>query len=251
MQIIPAVDIQGGKCVRLRQGQPDQVTIFSDDPVAMALHWQSRGAERLHVVDLDGAFAGSPQGEAVIGRMLRALAIPIQVGGGIRDLETIARYFEWGVGRVVLGTTAVTHPGLVREACQRFPGRVVVGLDIKHGYVAIRGWQERAPVQALALARELANWGAAAVLYTDIMRDGMLTGPNLEGLQELTSTVQLPVLVSGGIAHLDHIRAIVSLGLQGSRVVGLIIGRALYTGSIDLESAMGLVRERPAARADG
>ncbi len=238
MLIIPAIDLKDGNCVRLRQGRMEDDTLFSTDPVAMARHWQEQGARYLHLVDLNGAFAGEPVNREIIREIVSALNIPCQLGGGIRDLETVAAYLDLGLDRVILGTVAVENPALVREAARDFPGRVCVGLDARNGFVATRGWAAETGVRALDLARDFADCGVAAIIYTDILRDGMQTGVNLDETRALAEAIPIPVIASGGIATLDDIRAL--LPLEKAGVTAAITGRALYAGSLDLKAAQTL-----------
>ncbi len=238
MLIIPAIDLKDGNCVRLRQGRMEDDTLFSTDPVAMARHWQEQGARYLHLVDLNGAFAGEPVNREIIREIVSALDIPCQLGGGIRDLETVAAYLDLGLDRVILGTVAVENPALVREAARDFPGRVCVGLDARNGFVATRGWAAETGVRALDLARDFADCGVAAIIYTDILRDGMQTGVNLDETRALAEAIPIPVIASGGIATLDDIRAL--LPLEKAGVTAAITGRALYAGSLDLKAAQTL-----------
>jgi phosphoribosylformimino-5-aminoimidazole carboxamide ribotide isomerase len=230
--LIPAIDLKDGHCVRLRQGRMDEETIFSDDPVAMAGHWVAEGARRLHLVDLNGAFAGEP----VNGDAIRAIAaeypdLPIQVGGGIRDEATISAYLDAGVSYCIIGTQAVKEPGLVVRACSRFPGRVIVGLDAKDGQVAIAGWTEITEHRAEDLARRFEDAGVSAIVYTDIGRDGMMVGPNVEATRALAETISIPVIASGGITDLDDVRALCAVSDSG--VTAAITGRAIYEGTLD------------------
>ncbi len=238
MLIIPAIDLKDGNCVRLRQGRMEDDTLFSTDPVAMARHWQEQGARYLHLVDLNGAFAGEPVNREIIREIVSALDIPCQLGGGIRDLKTVAAYLDLGLDRVILGTVAVENPALVREAARDFPGRVCVGLDARNGFVATRGWAAETGVRALDLARDFADCGVAAIIYTDILRDGMQTGVNLDETRALAEAIPIPVIASGGIATLDDIRAL--LPLEKAGVTAAITGRALYAGSLDLKAAQTL-----------
>lgn len=240
MLIIPAIDLKGGKVVRLEQGLMDRDTHYSDDPSAMARKWASLGAELIHVVDLDGAFAGEPVNrEAVLG-IARSAGVPIELGGGIRDLDTIEDYLEEGISRVILGTAAHKDPDLVREAAEKFPGRIVVGIDAKDGLVSIRGWAEVTDLPAADLARRYQGMGIAAVIYTDIARDGMLTGPSVESTARLAREVDIPIIASGGVKTLDHIRALLERERDG--IVGVITGRAIYEGTLDLAAAIELCR---------
>uniref|UniRef100_A0A7C3WLH3 1-(5-phosphoribosyl)-5-[(5-phosphoribosylamino)methylideneamino] imidazole-4-carboxamide isomerase n=1 Tax=Desulfobacca acetoxidans TaxID=60893 RepID=A0A7C3WLH3_9BACT len=241
MIIFPAVDIRQGKCVRLKQGRADQETVYGDDPAAMGLRWQEAGASWLHVVDLDGAFRRVPSNLESIRRLRRVVTIPIQLGGGIRTLETIAAYFDLGIDRLILGTAALKDPELVRQACQLYPGRIAIGLDARDGLVAVEGWTEVSSRPALDLAQELAPLQPAAFIYTDITRDGVKTGVNLEATRALAQQVQIPVIASGGVSSLEDLRALKPLASAG--VIGVIIGRALYDGSIDLAEAIRLAQE--------
>lgn len=240
MIIIPAVDLKNGKCVRLLQGRMDQETVFSDDPAAMALRWEREGAEMLHVVDLDGAIAKSPRNLAAIREIRGRLQIPMEVGGGIRTLDTVRRYVEMGVDKVVIGTEAIRNPDLVEAACEAFPGRVVIGIDAKNGRVAIEGWTETTGTLAVDLARRFEGCGVAAINFTDIQRDGMQTGVNLEATRRLAEALSIPVVASGGVSTLEDIRALLPLADAG--VTGVIVGRALYAGSLDLPAAIRLLR---------
>ena len=235
MQVIPAIDIRAGKCVRLLQGQADQQTVYGDDPVAMARRWAEAGAPRLHIVDLDGAFAGQMHHFAVIQTMAQAVSIPVQLGGGLRDLEAISRALEAGIQRVVLGTSALEQWDTLVAATERFPGRICVGIDSHNGQVAVRGWQTVSQVEAIAFAQRVATVGVAAIIYTDIARDGMLQGPNINGIAALTQQVHVPVIASGGVsqlADLQHLAVLEPLG-----VCGVIVGKALYEGRFTYQQA--------------
>ena len=232
MLLIPAIDLKDGRCVRLRQGRMDEETVFSDDPVAMAGRWVSEGARRLHLVDLNGAFAGEP----VNGDAIRAIAagypdLPIQVGGGIRDEVTMAAYLEAGVSYCIIGTQAVKEPQLVARACKAFPGHVIVGLDAKEGQVAIKGWAEITVHPVEDLAKRFENDGVSAIVYTDIGRDGMMTGPNIRATSALAKAISVPIIASGGITNLDDVRALCALA--GSGVTAAITGRAIYEGTLE------------------
>lgn len=240
MIIFPAVDLKEGKCVRLERGVMASATVYSEDPAATARRWQAEGAEWLHVVDLDGAMAGEPRNREAVVRILGAVNIPVQVGGGVRTLETLATYLDLGVQRVVLGTAALKDPQLLAQACERFPGRVVLGLDSRHGRVAVEGWGETSEVGAVELAWKVETLALAAIIYTDIQRDGMQTGPNNEATRQLARAVRLPVIASGGVGRLEDIAALRTLEPDG--VVGVVVGRALYTGSIRLADAIVLGR---------
>jgi phosphoribosylformimino-5-aminoimidazole carboxamide ribotide isomerase len=249
MQIIPAVDIKDGQCVRLLQGRKEAVTVFSADPAAMALKWAGEGAERIHVVDLDGAFEKRPRNVDAIRRILDAVAVPVQIGGGIRDEATIALYLDAGADRVVVGTEAIRNPQWVRSACRAFPGRIVVGIDARSGRVAIEGWTQTTDIEAEDLARQFEDCGVAAINFTDIHRDGMQTGPNIEATRRLALAVRIPVVASGGVSSLADIRNLLPLAAVG--VTGVITGRALYTGTLDLKAAIACATSAPSAPADG
>jgi phosphoribosylformimino-5-aminoimidazole carboxamide ribotide isomerase len=240
MIVIPAIDLKGGQCVRLEQGLMEKDTVYSDDPAAMARHWQDEGGELLHLVDLDGAFAGVPKNRAAIQAIVAAVEIPTELGGGIRDLETIEAYLELGIDRVILGTVAKENPALVAEACRRFPGRIVVGIDAKDGQVAVRGWAEVTNKLAVDLAREMEGFGVAAIIYTDISRDGMMQGPNLEATKKLAESIQIPVIASGGLSSLEDIRRL--MAIESSGVTGVITGKAIYSGAINLREAVALTK---------
>ena len=236
MEVIPAIDIRAGRCVRLYQGDYQRETVFAEDPVAVALDWQRQGAPRLHLVDLDGAAQGRPANLDTIQAILSQLTIPVQVGGGVRDAATADTLLSAGAGRVVLGTVAVEDPGLVRQLCQRHGSQqVVVAIDAREGQVATRGWRETTSVSVLALAQEMAALGVCRLLYTDISRDGTLTGPNIAANAALVRETGLAVLASGGVASLDHIRRLAETGVEG-----VILGRALYTGAIKLADALAV-----------
>jgi phosphoribosylformimino-5-aminoimidazole carboxamide ribotide isomerase len=231
--LIPAIDLQGGRCVRLVEGRPDTATVFGDDPLAWARRWADEGARRLHVVDLDGAFAGGPRHAALIAAMVAGVPVPVEVGGGLRDLDTVAGTLATGARWAILGTAAALDPALLGAACARWPGRILVGVDAIDGQVAIEGWTRTLPLTALELARRAAEAGADAVIYTDVRRDGTGRGPNLEATAALAASAGLPVIASGGIggvADLRHLAAIPG-------VSGAIVGRALYTGAVDLRAA--------------
>jgi phosphoribosylformimino-5-aminoimidazole carboxamide ribotide isomerase len=243
MLILPAIDLRGGKCVRLRQGDYSQETVFGDDPVGMARRWVSEGARALHLVDLDGAKAGQPVNGAVIQRVVESVDAPCQVGGGLRTEADIEATLEMGVARVVLGTRALQDPAWVRQMAQTYPNRIVLGLDARDGKVATHGWLETSEASALNVAREFANWPLYAIVYTNIARDGMLCGPDVDGLAELADAVPLPVIASGGVTTLANVRELMERG-----VFGCIIGRALYESKIDLSAVMELVQSDQASR---
>jgi phosphoribosylformimino-5-aminoimidazole carboxamide ribotide isomerase len=234
--LIPAIDLKGGHCVRLKQGRMDDATDYGDDPVAMARRWQAQGARRLHVVDLDGAFAGHPENRAAVEGICAALDIPVQLGGGLRDLGMIEGMLGLGVDRVILGSVAVSNPDLVAEACQRFPGRICVGIDAKGGMVAVHGWDDVTDTSAIDLARRFEDAGVAAIIYTDIARDGMLSGPNIEETLRLARSVSIPVIASGGVSRLDDVRQLATH--RGDGICGAITGRAIYEGTLDFAAAM-------------
>lgn len=240
--VIPAIDIKDGKCVRLRQGRMNDVTVFSDDPVAMARRWVERGARRLHIVDLNGAQAGRPVNAEVISAIVEAFPeVPIQVGGGIRDEDTIQAYLDAGVRYVILGTKAVNAPHFVSDVCAEFPGHIIVGLDARDGRVAIDGWSKLSGHDVIDLARRYQDQGVEAIVYTDIGRDGMLTGVNLEATVRLASAISIPVIASGGITSLEDIRRLCEA--MDSGIIGAIAGRALYEGTLDLAAAQKLADE--------
>ena len=240
MIVFPAIDIQGGKAVRLRRGDFADVTVFGDDPAAMGLRWQAAGAQLLHVVDLDGAFSSRPQNLESIRRLRQALTIPIELGGGIRTLETIAAYIELGIDRLILGTVALKDPGLAARACADYPGRIIFGLDARDGLLAVEGWTETSRITALDAAQTLARLKTAAFIYTDIARDGVKRGVNIPATQALAAAVDIPVIASGGVSCLDDIRALLPLEPLG--VMGVITGRALYDGSLDLKEAIRIAQ---------
>jgi phosphoribosylformimino-5-aminoimidazole carboxamide ribotide isomerase len=241
MLIIPAIDLKDGRCVRLRQGDMAAQTVYSEDVVAVARRWRDSGAELIHIVDLNGAVDGSPKNLVHIQKILAAVPAKIQVGGGIRTIGTIHEYIALGVSRVVLGTAAVHDRSLLDEACRKFPGRIVLGLDAKGGKVAVQGWTSLSKVRAVDLLRELSEYPLAAVIYTDIARDGMLTGPNVPALRDIVAQSAFPVIASGGISSKDDLEAIRQLG---PRIEGAIIGKALYDGKVDLGEAIQALKVR-------
>jgi len=238
MLVIPAIDLRSGRCVRLFQGRADRETVYSDDPVAVARRWEALGAAWLHVVDLDGAFAGRPQNREVVRRIVGAVSIPVQLGGGIRTWEDLESTLDLGVKRVILGTAAVTHPDLVRRACAVFGEAVAVSLDAREGRAAIAGWEAAAEASVPELAASLREWGLARIIYTDVRRDGTLAGPNLEATREVARASGLKVIAAGGVSSLEDIRALKELEPLG--VEGVIVGQALYTGAVDLKAALTL-----------
>lgn len=240
MIVIPAIDLKEGKCVRLEQGLMEKDTVFNDDPGAQARAWQDQGAELLHIVDLDGAFAGQPKNRAAIEAILKAITIPAQLGGGIRDIATIEAYLSLGLSRVIIGTAAQRNPELVRQACAKFPGRIVVGIDAKDGMVAVQGWAEVTNITAVELARKFEDCGVSAIIYTDISRDGMLQGPNLEATRALAEAVSIPIIASGGVSSLKDIENLMAIEEFG--ISGVITGKAVYTGAIQLNEAIALTK---------
>ncbi|MBD3883352.1 1-(5-phosphoribosyl)-5-[(5-phosphoribosylamino)methylideneamino]imidazole-4-carboxamide isomerase [Phormidium tenue FACHB-886] len=235
MDVIPAIDLLEGRCVRLYQGDYAQSQVFDENPVAVARQWAEQGATWLHLVDLDGAKAGQPVNQTAIEAIVRAVDVPVQVGGGLRDRQSVAALLALGVRRVILGTVAVEQPELVRSLCREFPGQIVVGIDARNGKVATRGWLETSEVEAVALAKQMADQGVAAIIYTDIHRDGTLQGPNRAALRELAEAVAIPVIASGGISSITDLLSLLALEPLG--VTGAIVGRALYTGAVSLKEA--------------
>ena len=234
MMVIPAVDLRGGRCVRLVQGRQEAETVFSDDPVAAARAWATHGAPRLHVVDLDGAFAGSPKQTDIIGEIARSVRVPVEAGGGLRSLESIETLLAAGARWAMLGTRAALDPGFLAETCRRFPGRIIVAVDASDGKVAVDGWTQRLDVPAGDLARRASGAGAAEVLYTDIARDGTQSGPNLAGTEAVARAAGLPLLASGGVGSVEDLRRLARI----PGVIGAVVGRALYTGAVDLKQAL-------------
>jgi phosphoribosylformimino-5-aminoimidazole carboxamide ribotide isomerase len=234
--IIPAIDIKDGKCVRLAQGDFDRVTTYADNPVDMALTWAQKGADLIHIVDLDGSVAGLPRNSNIILEIAKKIDIPIQVGGGIRDIETIEFYLSNGVGSVILGTAALQDEKMICDACETFPEKIILGIDALEGKVAIRGWTQKTEQNAVDLARSYENYNIKAIVYTDIKRDGMGTGVNVEATKALARAVSIPVIASGGVATIDDIKEL--LAIKECEFYGVIIGRALYTSAISLEEAI-------------
>lgn len=240
MRIIPAVDIRGGKCVRLIQGKEDQETVYSDDPLAMAEHWDEQGAQLIHVVDLDGAFRGSPKNTSLIKNIIYSSTVDIQVGGGIRSMDAISSYVNAGAYRVILGTIAHQEPAFVEEACKRFPGKIMIGIDARDGKVAVKGWTEVSEQTASELASLMEPLGVAGFIFTDISRDGMLQGPNLDSIRQFAQTTSLPVIASGGVSRMEDVANL--LALQSKGIEGMIIGKALYDKRLDYREALQRVR---------
>jgi len=233
MEIIPAIDLRNGKCVRLYQGDYSKETVFSEDPLSMALHWQSAGAKRLHLVDLDGAAEGKLCNDAAIEEIARRVQIPVQVGGGIRQIETMEHLLDSGISRVVLGTVAIEDPDLVKDACQKFGDSVIVSIDARGGYARGHGWKEEGNMTIGEVIQQMESRGVKRFIYTDIARDGTLTEPNFEEIAKVKSQTQVPIIAAGGIASVEHLRRLAKLGVEGA-----IVGRAIYTGDIDLKEAL-------------
>ena len=240
MLVIPAIDLKKGQCVRLEQGLMDRDTVYSDDPAAMARHWQDEGGELLHLVDLDGAFAGVPKNKEAILSIVKAVDIPVELGGGIRDLKTIEAYLQLGINQVILGTIVQESPEIVRQACRQFPDKGIVGIDAKDGFVAVRGLSEMTSKRASEMAKELEGFGVSAIIYTDIARDGMLQGPNIETTRLLAEAISIPVIASGGVSSLEDIKNLMQIESAG--VKGVITGKAIYSGSLNLKDAVAMTR---------
>lgn len=236
MIVIPAIDLKDGKCVRLAQGDFQRVTVYAEDPVEIAERWRTQGAQRIHVVDLDGSLAGSPRNRAVILEMVKAIPVPVELGGGIRDMNTVEYYIRHGVQWVILGTAALRNEAFVRDACRQFSGRIIIGIDAQDGLVAVQGWTEKTSESAADIARRYEDYEPAAIIYTDIRRDGMETGVNIEATRSLAETVNIPVIASGGVAGMGDIEQVMNLEPAG--VMGVIVGKALYTGALSLEAAI-------------
>jgi len=243
MLLIPAIDLKDGRCVRLRQGDLQDATIFSEDPVTVAEQWYDQGARRLHLVDLNGAVAGKPKNEDVIRAIVRAVGddIPVQIGGGIRDLDTIERYLDFGIEYVIIGTAAVKDPGFLQDACSAFPGNIIVGLDARDGKVATDGWSKLTKHDVLDLGRKFEDYGVESIIYTDIGRDGMLTGVNIEATVRLAQHVRIPLIASGGVTDLTDIEALCEVEPEG--VEGVILGRSIYEGTLDFQAAQEMADE--------
>lgn len=237
MLIIPALDIKDGHCVRLKQGKMNEATVFSEDPVGMAKHWQSEGARRLHLIDLNGAAAGKPKNEIVIRAILNSLggSVPVQLGGGIRDLDTIEHYLDLGVSFIIIGTAAVKNPGFLQDACTAFAGHIIVALDARDGKVAVEGWSKMTGHDVVDLAKKFQDYGVEGIIYTDIGRDGMLTGVNIDATQKLAREMRVPVIASGGLTNLEDIKALCKIESEG--ITGVVTGRAIYQGTLDFKKA--------------
>jgi phosphoribosylformimino-5-aminoimidazole carboxamide ribotide isomerase len=238
MIVIPAIDLKDGKCVRLLQGKKEEVTVYSDDPAEMAKQWVELGAKLLHVVDLDGAFTGEQKNFDKIREIRKAIHIPVELGGGIRDLQRIDKLIDIGVDRTIIGTSAAKDPDMVKEACEKYPGKVLVGIDAKDGKVAVKGWVEVTELEAIKFAKKMEKLGAAGIIYTDISRDGMLTGPNIDAMAKMVQAVDIPVIASGGVSKLDDIKSL----MQIKDLWGVITGKALYSGALDLKEAIEVSR---------
>ncbi|MCM3563945.1 MAG: 1-(5-phosphoribosyl)-5-[(5-phosphoribosylamino)methylideneamino]imidazole-4-carboxamide isomerase [Hydrogenophaga sp.] len=240
MLLIPAIDLKDGHCVRLKQGDMDQSTVFSEDPAAMARNWVDKGARRVHLVDLNGAFAGKPKNEQAIRAILKEVSseVDVQLGGGIRDLDTIERYLDAGLRYVIIGTAAVKNPGFLQDACTAFGGHIIVGLDAKDGKVATDGWSKLTGHEVVDLAKKFEDYGVESIVYTDIGRDGMLTGINIEATVKLAQSLSIPVIASGGLSNLEDIRKLCAVEDEG--VEGVICGRSIYSGDLDFEAAQRL-----------
>lgn len=236
MEVIPAIDLLDGRCVRLYQGDYEQSQVFDNNPIEVARQWEEQGATRLHVVDLDGAKQGKPVNLPAIAAIAKAVSIPVQVGGGLRDRPSVAQLLDLGVDRIILGTVAIENPPLVSQLCQEFPHQIVLGIDARNGKVATRGWLETSEIDATDLAKQMSELGIAAIIYTDIHRDGTLSGPNMPALRELANAVEVPIIASGGVSSLTDLLSLLSLEPVG--VTGVIVGRALYTGDVNLSEAV-------------
>jgi len=236
MLIIPAIDLKGGKCVRLAQGKMHESTTYSDNPAEIAVKWEQMGATRLHIVDLDGAVSGIPKNMELIKKIRAAVNMQIELGGGIRDLKTIDAYFSAGIDFVILGTAAIKDPGLLKKSCSKYPGKIIIGIDARDGMVSVQGWTEDTKTSAVDFAKELDSTKIAAIVFTDISRDGMLTGPNIESTAELAKAIDIPVIASGGISGIKDIKDLIEVEQYG--IFATIVGRALYTGNIDLKECI-------------
>ncbi|MFC7459764.1 1-(5-phosphoribosyl)-5-[(5-phosphoribosylamino)methylideneamino]imidazole-4-carboxamide isomerase [Hydrogenophaga defluvii] len=243
MLLIPAIDLKDGQCVRLKQGDMDQTTVFGEDPAAVARSWVDKGARRVHLVDLNGAFAGKPKNEQAIRKILKEVGseVDVQLGGGIRDLDTIERYLDAGLRYVIIGTAAVKNPGFLQDACTAFGGHIIVGLDAKEGKVATDGWSKLTGHEVVDLAKKFEDYGVESVIYTDIGRDGMLTGINIEATVKLAQALSIPVIASGGLHNIEDIRKLCDVESEG--VEGVICGRSIYTGDLDFEAGQRLADE--------
>ena len=241
MLIIPAIDLKEGQCVRLSQGQMDQATVYSHNPAEIARRWESTGARRIHIVDLDGAVSGKPKNKDIIKSIRSAISIPVQLGGGIRDIKTIDEYLSAGIDNIILGTAAIKNPGLLEESCKRFPDKIIIGIDARNGKVSVQGWTEKTEMGTLHFAQQLDSSAISAIIFTDIKRDGMLVGPNIESTAQLAKAVTIPIIASGGVSCIEDIKRL--LEIESFGVKGVIIGRALYTGDIDLRECIELAEK--------
>lgn len=241
MVVIPAIDIKNGRCVRLKQGQMSKETVYSEMPEDVAVRWYNEGAERLHIVDLDGAVERRPVNRGIVKKIVNAVPIPIQLGGGIRDLQAIKSYIDLGIEQIILGTSAFKDPGFIKTACEKFSGRIILGIDANEGRVAIEGWTQETDISPIEMARRYEHLGISAIIYTDIKRDGMCTGPNIAATRNLAESISVPVIVSGGISGIDDVERVLSLERYG--VTGMITGRALYEGTLTLADAIKIVKE--------
>jgi len=241
MILFPAIDLKDGQCVRLYQGEMEQATVFNERPAAQAREFEEHGARWIHVVDLNGAFEGKPVNQEAVGQILEAVNVPVQLGGGIRDMRMIDHWLSVGINRVILGTVAVKDPLLVKQACKRHPGRIVVGIDARAGMVAVEGWAEASTISAIELAKKFEDSGVAAIIYTDISRDGTLEGPNIPSTVALAQAVNIPIIASGGVGNIEDLKAIKACEDQG--VAGVICGRAIYDGRVNLPEAISLLQE--------
>ena len=237
MIIIPAIDLKGGRCVRLVQGEKDRETVYSNAPSEVARKWRAAGAEMIHVVDLDGAFEGKPQNTEAVASIVEAVDVPIELGGGLRTTADVDAVIELGVARAIIGTRAAASPEWVAELCKRHPGRIAAGIDARDGMVALEGWTETSDVKAVDLVRKMADLGVCAIIFTDIARDGMLGGPNLSATEAVAAQASVPVIASGGVSSLDDVRKLMEINVSGA-----IVGKALYTGAVDLEEAIRLTK---------
>ncbi|MEK6529006.1 MAG: 1-(5-phosphoribosyl)-5-[(5-phosphoribosylamino)methylideneamino]imidazole-4-carboxamide isomerase [Nitrospirota bacterium] len=238
MIVIPAIDIKDGQCVRLLQGRKEAVTVYSDDPVSIAKRWEGLGAELLHVVDLDGAFTGEQKNFEIIAAIRKAVSIPMQAGGGIRDMGVIEKLIKLGINRIVIGTSAAGKPDMIKKACDKFPGKVFIGIDAKKGKVAVRGWEEMTEFNAVEFAEKMVELGAAGIIYTDIARDGMLSGPNLDAMAKMVKTLKIPVIASGGVSSISDIKNL----MQIKNLWGVITGKAIYEETLNLKEAIKITK---------
>jgi phosphoribosylformimino-5-aminoimidazole carboxamide ribotide isomerase len=241
MLIIPAIDLKEGQCVRLSQGQMDRATVYSQNPAEVARRWESTGAQRIHIVDLDGAVSGKPKNKNVIRSIRSAISIPVQLGGGIRDIKTIDEYLAAGIDDIILGTAAIKNPELLEKSCKMFPGKIIIGIDARNDRVSVQGWTEETEISAIDFAQQLDSSAVSAIIFTDIKRDGMLVGPNIESTTQLAKAVAIPVIASGGVSCIEDIKRL--LEIESFGVKGIIIGRALYTGDIDLRECIELAKK--------